>query len=72
MVTKKNNGFFFSKLDITLILLYSLLCLILVNLCNRTGEERGWETLYDKRGNNYFVWKNFPPIFKQIFKQIFL
>ena len=55
MVTKKNNGFFFSKLDITLILLYSLLCLILVNLCNRTGEERGWETLYDKRGNNYFV-----------------
>ena len=25
MVTKKNNGFFFSKLDITLILLYSLI-----------------------------------------------
>ena len=33
-------------------------------------EERGRQTLYDKWDNN-FVHKNFPPIFKQIFKQIF-
>ena len=33
-------------------------------------EERERQTLYDKRDNN-FVWKNFLPIFKQIFKQIF-
>ena len=30
-------------------------CNSLVNLCNRTGEERPRQTLYDKRDNNYFV-----------------
>ena len=34
--------------------------LILVNLRNRTGEERRRQTLFDKRDNN-FVWKNISP-----------
>ena len=29
-----------------------------VNLCNRTGEHRRWQTLCHKRGNNLF-WKGF-------------
>ena len=35
---------------------------ILVNLRNRTGEERRRQTLRDKRDNN-FVWNNFSPKF---------
>ena len=38
-------------------------CNSLVNLCNRTGEERRRQTLYDKRENN-FVSKNLLPNFK--------
>ena len=30
----------------------------IANFSNRTGEERGWQTLCDKRDNN-FVWKDF-------------
>ena len=37
-------------------------CNSLVNLCNRTGEERRRQTLYDKRENN-FVSKNLLPNF---------
>ena len=37
-------------------------CNSLVNLCNRTGEEGRWQTLYDKRENN-FVSKNLLPNF---------
>ena len=40
----------------------SLFCLLLcwqtVNLSNRTGEDRRWQTLCHKRGNN-LVWKEF-------------
>ena len=46
---------------------------VIVNLRNRTGEERRRQILCDKRDNN-FVWNNFSPNFTFLghFKQFFL
>ena len=45
--------------------------LIIVNLRNRTEEERRRQTLCDKRDNN-FVWKNFPPNFTFLSTDLFV
>ena len=44
---------------------------ILVNLLNRTGEERRRQTLCDKHDNN-FVWNNFSPNFSFLETDIFV
>ena len=44
---------------------------ILVNLLNRTGEERRRQTLCDKCDNN-FVWNNFSPNFSFLKTDIFV
>ena len=43
----------------------------LVNLRNRTGEERRRQTLCDKRDNN-FVWNNFSPNFTFLYTDLFV
>ena len=45
--------------------------LTIVNLRNRTGEERGRQTLCDKRDNN-FVSKNVPPNFTFLWTYLFV
>ena len=47
------------------------LLLILVNLHNRTGEERRRQTLCDKRDNN-FVWNKFSPNFTLLQTDLFV
>ena len=57
--------YYHGKLTSLSSLLYSfqnLFSLIIVNLRNRTGQERTRQTLRDKRDNN-FVWNNFSPNF---------
>ena len=57
MVFQQRSGYTTSQ-----VLMGSWLRLALVNLRNRTGEERTRQTLCDKRDNN-FVWNNVSPNF---------